>query len=148
VEVEIQDNQKCVEIDVEGLRRKLLCLLEYLGLAEAELSVVLVDDGRIRELNRQYRGKDVATDVLAFPLLEGGEVRLEGSGCMLLGDVVVSVETAVRQAQEADHSLAQEMDVLLVHGLLHLLGYDHETPEEAARMEKKTAELARVLEGL
>jgi probable rRNA maturation factor len=88
---------------------------------------VLTDDERITELNRTYRGVDGPTDVLAFSLHEGAEENL-------LGDVVVSVETARRQADEHGQSLDDEVEMLLVHGLLHLLGYDHAQPEEGRRM--------------
>jgi probable rRNA maturation factor len=87
-------------------------------------------------LNRQWRKKDKATDVLSFPLLEVAELR-RASGAVELGDIVISLDAAKRQAAEQGHSLLDELDLLLVHGLLHLLGFDHElSPAEAARMRK------------
>jgi probable rRNA maturation factor len=85
-----------------------------------ELAVVLGADGAIRRLNARYRGKDEATDVLSFPGLGGAEG---------LGDVVISVETAERNARAAGRTLGGELDVLAIHGLLHCLGYDHETDD-------------------
>jgi probable rRNA maturation factor len=88
------------------------------------LSVLLTDDAAMRELNRRYRGADEATDVLAFPQDGGG----------LLGDVVISVETAQRQAAERGHSLDREVGLLLAHGVLHLLGWEDGEPAERRRM--------------
>lgn len=102
----------------------------------AEISIVLADDAQIRILNRMYRGKDRPTDVLSFSQLEGEELI---SGCedmTTLGDVVISVETAERQAAERAHSLEDELDVLVVHGVLHLLGYDDETEPEGVEMRR------------
>jgi probable rRNA maturation factor len=92
---------------------------------EAEVSVLFVGDEEMRELNAKYRGIDRATDVLAFAMTEG-KAFPPPEGARLLGDVVVSVETAGRQARAASHSLRREIAVLLVHGVLHLLGHDHE----------------------
>jgi probable rRNA maturation factor len=118
-------------------------LLAGLRRPDAELSVVLVSDRMIRTLNRRWRGKDRATDVLSFSQLEGdGRAPVD-----LLGDVVISVPTARRQARERGESLAREGERLLIHGLLHLLGYDHErSAAEAARMRRREAALARLLE--
>lgn len=105
----------------------------------AEVSILLTGDEAIRELNSRYRGIDAPTDVLAFSQLEGEEFAQEGEA--VLGDVVISVETAARQAMEHGHTLDDEMDILLVHGILHLLGYDHETPEDEKRMFERQREL-------
>ena len=90
-----------------------------------QLSIVLTDDPSIRELNERWRGKDSATDVLSFPLDEGP----------LLGDVVISLDTAVQRVTEPDWHLQDEVLFLLIHGALHLLGHDHMEPEERDRME-------------
>lgn len=95
---------------------------------EQELSIVLCDDAYIRELNREWRGIDAPTDVLSFPQ----------HGTWLLGDVVISVETAARQAPG---TLEEELRVLLVHGLCHLLGFDHEEEGDAAEMREREGEL-------
>ncbi|MEN6413328.1 MAG: rRNA maturation RNase YbeY [Veillonellales bacterium] len=107
--------------------------------ADTEVSVVLVDDAAIRELNRTYRGKDCATDVLSFALNEGDEPEvIDGPGETLLGDIVISLPTAARQAAEYNHSLERELAFLTVHGMLHLLGYDH--LKEADRQEMRGEE--------
>ncbi len=117
--------------------------LAAIDLAEAELSIVLCSDAFIRPLNRDWRGKDAPTDVLSFAQQEG-EAILEDDP--VLGDLVISVETAARQAAELGHSLDEELGVLLVHGLLHLLGYDHEQdPEEAAEMRAAEAKVLGLL---
>lgn len=102
-------------------------MLEALGLPKAELSVLLCDDETIHALNREHRKKDKPTDVLAFALREGKV--LEGAAD-LLGDVVISLDTAQRQAQERGRTLWDEVLTLLAHGLLHLVGYDHRTRAE------------------
>jgi len=107
---------------------------------DAELSVALVDDAEIHRLNRDYRDKDRPTDVLAFPMgdTDGDE--------QLLGDVVISLDTAIRQAAERDAPVAEEVRVLLVHGFLHLLGYDHERgPADARKMLQLQRKLVRDL---
>ena len=102
----------------------------------AEVSVTLVDDGRIRELNREFRQIDRATDVLSFPLGEGGVYDEDpATGLAQLGDAVLSLEHAVAQAAEYGHSVRREVGYLTVHSVLHLLGYDHVgDPAEAADM--------------
>lgn len=120
-----------------------LALMAAYGLSEdTELSMVLCDDAFIAPLNRDYRGKDSPTDVLSF-------AQREGEGAMaddpVLGDLIISVETAQRQAAERGISLVQELRVLLVHGLLHLLGYDHLTEEERAEMEEEERALLGLL---
>ncbi|MFT4976580.1 MAG: putative rRNA maturation factor [Myxococcota bacterium] len=116
-----------------GLTDDAAVLLRAYGLSdETELSIVLCDDAFILPLNRDYRGKDAPTDVLSFAQREGESADAEDP---VLGDVIISVETARRQAEEAGLTLTQELRVLLTHGLLHLLGYDHLTEEERAEME-------------
>ena len=90
---------------------------------KSELSILFVDDIQIRTLNRDYRGKDAPTDVLSFALREGEAVGQYA----VLGDIVISLETAARQAQEWEHPLADEIDELIFHGVLHLLGFDHDS---------------------
>ncbi len=126
-------------------------LLGALRLESFELSLVLVSDRVMHELNRRWRGKDRPTDVLAFPQREsavrGRRARDATPTDALLGDVVISVDTARRQAAERNHSLATEAERLLVHGLLHLAGYDHERSlAEAHRMQRKERALLRALE--
>jgi rRNA maturation RNase YbeY len=109
-----------------------------------ELSVLLVDDAAIAELNSAYRGRPQPTDVLSFSQLEGPTPPAGGAG--LLGDVVISVETARRQARERRRPLEEEMATLLIHGVLHLLGHDHERGSaEARRMFAREREVAAAI---
>jgi len=101
----------------------------------AELSVLLVTRDHIRHLNARYAGDDHATDVLAFPMMEDDEESL------VLGDVVICPQLARRNAASRGHTLGRELDVLLVHGTLHLLGYDHQSADETAGMEQRLGEL-------
>lgn len=101
----------------------------------AELSVVLTTDEEVHELNRTYRGIDRTTDVLSFPQHEGEDSDLTDP---LLGDVVISMDAVDRQALEYGHSRERELAFLTVHGILHLLGWDHEIPEDEERMMAKT----------
>ena len=118
--------------------------LEAREVGGMELSIVLTDDTMIQQLNQEYRGIDSSTDVLSF-----GQQELAGPGPRVLGDLIISLQTAQRQADERGHALATEVRILLVHGLLHLLGYDHETPQERAEMAAaETALLAALPPGL
>ncbi len=111
---------------------------QRLGISSSsELSLLLVDNEYIKELNFMYRGKDEATDVLSFAMNELGEEEPELEeldDINMLGDIVISVEQAWHQSQEYGHSLERELGYLLVHGLLHLLGYDHESEREQKLM--------------
>ena len=129
-------------IERRTLARKAKIVLEAIELGDSELSLSLVGDEEIRRLNRDYRGKDRPTDVLSFSLREGDHAAVGGA----LGDVVISLETAARQAKEYRGTLAAEVDRLLVHGILHLAGYDHEiSPREERRMKRKDRDmLARI----
>lgn len=119
-------------------------LLEALGEGGAELSVALVDDASGAALNERWRGRAGPTDVLAFALREGPHAGHRG---VLLGDVVIAVGVARRQAEARGHDLETECHRLLVHGVLHLLGYDHVRPDEARRMRAKERTLWRRLQG-
>ena len=124
------------------LARSARRLLRALRLERAELSVLLVSDREMRRLNHHWRGRDRPTDVLAFAQSEGPAAAPDG----LLGDVVISVDAARRQAAERGETLGREADRLLIHGLLHLLGYDHErSAAEARRMQRRERALARWL---
>jgi len=124
-------------------------LLEFAASEEkvaegAELSVTIVTNDQIQEINREYRGKDQPTDVLSFALEEmgEGEVAIQGEDLPItLGDIIISVEKAQEQAEEYGHSFQRELGFLAVHGFLHLLGYDHMTEEEEKVMFTKQKEL-------
>ncbi|HEY6327336.1 MAG TPA: rRNA maturation RNase YbeY [Candidatus Cybelea sp.] len=113
-------------------------LLGAVGEPESALSLTLVGDAAMRTLNREYRGKDRATDVLSFSLDGAANLPAE----RLLGDVVISVDTARRQAQEYDATLQREIYRLLIHGLLHLMGHDHAAAPERRVMQKEERRLA------
>lgn len=123
---------RCVFIRDRVVQRVIQQLLVPIGEAESEVSIEFVGDSRMRRLNREYRKKDRTTDVLAFACREAG-----GPPSPLLGDVVVSVPTAIQQASSLGHSLNEELVRLLIHGMLHLVGYDHERSEAEARKMKQ-----------
>ncbi|HHV61148.1 MAG TPA: rRNA maturation RNase YbeY [Firmicutes bacterium] len=118
---------------------------------DVEVSIALVDDDHIRDLNRQYRGIDAPTDVLSFSMLEGEDDAVMpaiddgnagpgtgiGAPTELLGDIVISLESAARQGDEYGHGFVAEVGRLAVHGLLHLLGYDHESDVDRELMEQR-----------
>ena len=111
-----------------------------------EVSVVLADDEYIHQLNHQYRGKDCPTDVLSFALNEGEEPEIiDGPEVVLLGDIIISLETAARQAEEYGHSLERELAYLTVHGILHLLGYDHMLEDEKKEMRQEEEQILSFL---
>lgn len=117
--------------------------MAFLGESEADVCVTLVGDAEIQVLNREYRRKDAPTDVLAFATREGERVPGDEAS---LGDIVISVDTARRQAAARGRALERELVVLVLHGLLHLVGYDHErSPAEARRMRRQEKRLARLL---
>jgi probable rRNA maturation factor len=107
--------------------------------ARGELAIALVSDARMRTLNRSYRRKDYATDVLSFP----AEPRTPEPDPRTLGDLVIATGVAMRQAREAGHSYQTELRVLALHGLLHLLGYDHDDPRDDGRMKRVETRLRR-----
>jgi probable rRNA maturation factor len=126
-------------LSTERIRTLSLRMLGALGLADAELSVLFVDDATIRVLNRKHRDKDHPTDVLAFPV---DEKPVRGVP-RILGDVVISLETALRQARSRRRDLLAEVRFLLAHGLLHLVGYDHATRIQKRRMDAAARRLVR-----
>jgi len=123
-------------IAAEEVQQAAEAMLRALALLDAELSVLLCDDAHIHELNRAYRDRDQPTDVLAFAMQEGE--RLVAAGPLLLGDVVISLPTADRQARERGRRLRREVVELLAHGLLHLLGFDHVSRDQERRMFART----------
>ncbi len=129
-------------VDCRLLRSRASRVLRELSQARSELSIALVDDATIADLNARYRGVSRPTDVLAFSLREGEHADRRGN---LLGDVVISVETAVRQARRAHRGLDAVVARLLIHGTLHLLGRDHQTDAEERAMRADERRLWRAL---
>lgn len=151
IKVAITNSQKAVKIPTGIrllIRRSCHAVLELEGFeGSAEVSVTFVDNAQIRELNAQHRNIDKATDVLSFPLGENGEYDINhDTGAKLLGDIVISMEKAVEQAELYNHPLQREISFLTVHSMLHLLGYDHEDGGlEAVHMrEKEETVLTRI----
>ncbi|MDR5657985.1 rRNA maturation RNase YbeY [Serpentinicella sp. ANB-PHB4] len=124
--VELEDNMIAMfnELAIESLK--------YEGWDEDfEISLSLVDNDEIKELNKTFRGKDSSTDVLSFPLYEASMEE------KLLGDIVISIEKAIEQAKEYNHTITRELGFLFVHSMLHLMGYDHNDEENTKNMRKK-----------
>ena len=146
MQILIQNNQK-ITAPLRRIRSVTRRLLRAEGRPDdTEVSILLTDDAHIAQLNRQYRDVEGPTDVLSFSQAEGDDEPIFGIEDNLLGDVVISVETAQRQAAEQARSLESEMDMLLVHGLLHLLGYDHAEPDEERMMFAKQDEFLKGLD--
>ncbi|MFA5623948.1 MAG: rRNA maturation RNase YbeY [Bradymonadales bacterium] len=144
--------------EFDALCKRIALLFELLGESDAECCILLIDDAEIRALNAEWRDVDAATDVLSFPMREGEDedVALQ----LPLGDIAISVDRAKEQAKEAMHrerllevdaafgddwSVLEELSFLVVHGVLHLLGYDHATPEQERAMRARELELMAAL---
>ena len=130
MKIGIQNLQKHTSLDLRRIRRAARQILTRLDLPEAELSLLFVDDPAIRELNRTYLRKDKPTNVIAFPMGKGEFASLQPH---LLGDIVISVETALRQSPQFGLAGMEMLLLLLTHGILHLVGYDHEASRREAR---------------
>lgn len=164
---ESADNRIC-EVFLENLQDKMRVdeelgkLLEKIVIESIKLSdlktgcevgITLVDDNRIQEINREFRNIDSATDVLSFPIVEMDEgivLSTEGDidrdeNLLLLGDIVISLERAEKQAEEYGHSFAREVAFLTTHGVFHLLGYDHMNDEQESKMLGKQEEVLAIL---
>lgn len=122
------------------LVRRARVMLGFIQMAEHELSILLTDDDQIQMLNKMYRKKNRPTDVLAFAQHEG---KRPSPAAQLLGDVVISIPTARRQAMDRGAPLMSELTSLLAHGLLHLAGWDHDTPSKDRRMRAETGRLCK-----
>jgi probable rRNA maturation factor len=143
VAIEVVNRQRLARIDARRIARVVDATLGAVGKTDVSLTVAFVRDRAMRDLNRRFRATDRATDVLSFPAEQerGVECAQEGTGSSVpdyLGDIAVSTDTALRQATEAGHSFEREVDELLIHGVVHLCGYDHETDRgEMNRLELK-----------
>jgi len=133
------------DIDVERLTSLAKSALEYCRIDDGEVTVVISSDDVLRSLNRQYRGVDAPTDVLSFEEASpADEFVLPGQESPYLGDVIISAPTAIKQAQAMGHAPFEEILLLTVHGILHLLGFDHLTPAEKVTMWQKQEEILRL----
>jgi probable rRNA maturation factor len=144
--LQIQNNQNKIKINRRKIRAAILKIMKILECADKEISINFVDDTKIKQLNKQYLGKDKATNVLSFSLREDEYGNINPQ---VLGDIVISVETAQKDAVYGNLTVDQEIDFLIIHGLLHLLGYDHEnkTEKETSKMRKKERELFNLING-
>jgi probable rRNA maturation factor len=138
--ISIQNRQKRQRVDTSRLRRSLKRLLKELNCKDPEISLLLVDDEKIREINKAYLNRDRSTNVISFPMAEGlfGHIHPE-----ILGDIILSTETAARDARMGHLDFMDEVEFLLIHGLLHLRGYKHENTDadETEKMEIREREL-------
>ena len=161
INVEDESNKTLPDVDTEGIAGKVIeAALDYEKCPyESQVSLLLTTGPEIHRKNREFRGIDRETDVLSFPMVdypspasfdfleteEGDDCFNPDSGELMLGDIVISVARARAQAEEYGHSLRREFAFLVAHSMLHLLGYDHMTPEEAAVMEAKQEEVLQRL---
>ncbi|WP_153123393.1 rRNA maturation RNase YbeY [Peribacillus tepidiphilus] len=140
----LDETEKVTEENIMLVESLLQFAAKKEGIEEAELSVTFVDNNRIREINKEYRKKDAPTDVISFALEEMGEEEVGIVGAdmpRVLGDIIISIERAREQAEEYGHSFDRELGFLALHGLLHLLGYDHMTEEEEKIMFSKQKDI-------
>ncbi len=142
LKVLINDNQNICKVPT-GMRLlikrccKAVLQMEQVN-DDVEVSVSFVDNNQIKKLNAEYRNKDMETDVLSFQMFEGNKYKKNADGVVVLGDIVISLEKAIKQAYEYNHSIFREISYLTVHSMLHLLNYDHENGGlEAVRMREK-----------
>ena len=144
MEVQIGNRQDKHRISKKKIHQTASVILNALDYPDAELSILIVDDQQIAQLNHQYLSREGPTNVIAVSMRQGPFSDIAPN---LLGDVVISADTAQREAQSAGISIQDRFDQLLIHGTLHLLGYDHEhSAAEAIKMDKKAKELLQLLE--
>lgn len=142
MEIQIMCQHPTKKMDTRKIKIKLKRILKGLGYHKMELSILFTDDNHIAELNRRFLKREGPTNVLAFSM-RGDDKEPE---TLMLGDVVISLDAAMRDAKIDDVSLNKTVDRLLIHGLLHLLGYDHEkSDQEARRMEEETERLLKIM---
>jgi probable rRNA maturation factor len=143
MEILIEDRQDRYRIAHEEIEKKAKTVLNALECPDGELSILIVDDLEIARLNKTYLDRSGPTNVIAFAMQDGTFGQITPN---LLGDVVISLDTAAREAQHAGISVESRFDQLLIHGILHLFGFDHEkTPEQTKAMRTKEEELLEVL---
>lgn len=143
MEVLIDNRQKKVEISLKTVQKTAKVILNALDSPDAELSILIVDDRQIAVFNKEYLNRTGPTNVIAFPMRTGHFAEITPQ---LLGDVVISVETAANEGRRIGISMEERFSQLLVHGILHLLGYDHEiSKQDAHKMEEKSNELLNLI---
>ena len=143
MEVQIDNRQSACEISLKKIRQTAKVILGALDCPDGEISILIVDDIQIEKLNRKYFDRSGPTNVIAFPMREGEFSHLNPQ---ILGDVVISTDTAAKEARNCGMSVEQRFKELLVHGILHLFGYDHIVSEQDARkMEIKSQELLELI---
>ncbi len=142
MKVDIRNLQDKVRLSENEILRCARVALKFMSEDKAELSLLFVDDPYIKRLNWKYRKVNSRTDVLAFAMREGQGLSKDSQ---ILGDVVISAETAKREAKERSIALQDELNLYIVHGVLHLLGYDDENPRERKKMKAKEKEIINIL---
>jgi probable rRNA maturation factor len=144
MKIQIENKQTKIKIQRRKIRSTVLKLLKIMDSANKEISISFVDDNTIKQLNNHYLQRDHSTNVLSFSLQEGEYGNINPH---ILGDIVISTETAQRDAIRGDLSLSEEIDFLIIHGLLHLLGFNHEntTKAQTTKMQMKERELFGIL---
>jgi probable rRNA maturation factor len=144
MKIQIENRQAHIKINREKLRNTVLKIFKILDCPENEISICLTDDANITQLNKQYLGKNKATNVLSFSLHEGEFGNITPHA---MGDVVISVETAQKDAKKGNLTVEQEIDFLLIHGILHLAGYNHEntSEKEIEKMRQKEKEVFNII---
>lgn len=148
MKVYIKNHQRLIKVNRQRIKRQLRKALQLLGLHKAELSILFVNDKRMEKLNEHYRGVARTTDVLSFPQIETQNSKLKTQN-FILGDIVINLHKAKRQAIEYNLSFYEELKRLLIHGLLHLINYDHEkSPHHKKKMKTKEKELIEALRQL
>jgi probable rRNA maturation factor len=155
MEIVVKNSQRSIKINKTRIERLLKKTIRYLSknplfkfLEHSEISILLVGDKKMKELNLYYRNKNKTTDVLSFPLISEAEIKnkkLNLSAYLPLGDIVINLQQARRQALESGLSLYEEIHRLLIHGFLHLLGFDHEKNRyQAKKMKRLERELIEI----
>lgn len=143
MKIQIENKQKKIKINKINVRNVTMKILTHLHCPDKEISISFVDDNTISQLNMQYLKKNNPTNVLSFSLLEGDFNYINPQ---VLGDIVISVETAQRDAAIGNFTLEEEINFLIIHGILHLLGFNHEntTDTETRKMQRKEKELFKL----
>jgi probable rRNA maturation factor len=140
----IEDRQKKINVDLRRVKHVLNKIMNYLDCKDKEISLLFVDNNEIRKINKRYLNLDYSTNVITFSLTEGEFGNINPK---ILGDIVISVEKALKDAEEAGIELNDELEFLMIHGMLHLLNYNHEntSEDEAQKMQRKEQEIFGIL---